>query len=406
MRIIINDFGGYPFPVQLSKHLAALGYNVLHTYVSNIQTPHGNMEAAGNHINLKIVPIVLINEFKKYSFIGRYKGELEYAKKVNLIIEDFKPDIFLSANTPLFAQDILFHKCKKKEIKFIYWCQDIHSIALENYLTRRLHFIGKAISNFFRKKELRLLQQSDFVILISEGFNSIFKKWGISQKNIAVIENWGPISEIELKPKSNSWSKKLKLDLKLVVLYSGTLGIKHNPDLIYQAAEHFNFNNNVCFVVISEGTGADLLTKLKHKKKINNLIILPYQDYSELSNVLAASDILLSILEESAAMYSVPSKVLTYLCAQKPIVLSISKKNLSAQIVKESQSGYCVEPNDFNGFIESISILINDAGLRKNIGYNGRKYAEENFDITLIANKFTDIFNKVSDKSTVHIPSE
>ena len=45
MRILINDFGGYPFPVQLSRYLAANGYNVVHTYVSNIKTPHGDMES-------------------------------------------------------------------------------------------------------------------------------------------------------------------------------------------------------------------------------------------------------------------------------------------------------------------------------------------------------------------------
>lgn len=391
MRILINDFGGYPFPVQLSKFLSNNGYEIVHTYVSNIQTPHGNMEAGAN--KLKITPILLNSQFKKYSFTGRFKGEYEYAKKVGEVIDSFKPDIFLSANTPLLAQSLLLKKCKRADIKFIYWCQDIHSIAIEKYLKDRLPLIGKYVSSYFKRKEIKLLEQSDYVITISDGFNQIFKVWGISQNNISVIHNWGPIADITIEPKSNTWSEELGLDTKLVVLYSGTLGLKHNPALIANAAKKLKNNTEVAFVVISEGIGAEILKKEKEDLKLNNLLVLPYQHYPLISKVLGSADVLLSILEKDAALFSVPSKVLTYLCAQKAIVLSVPGENLSAKIVTDTNSGYCFEPDDEDGFINGITALLNNDELRKTMGQNGRKYAEESFGIAHIADEFIAIFN-------------
>jgi colanic acid biosynthesis glycosyl transferase WcaI len=396
MRILINDFGGYPFPMQLSRFLANNGYTVLHTYVSNIKTPHGDMEKGEDSGNLEILPIILNTEFKKYSFLGRLKGEYEFAKRVSVIINSFKPDIFLSANTPLLAQSILLDKCKQSKIKFIYWCQDIHSIAIENYLKKRLLFLGKWMSIYLKNKEIRLLEQSDHVITISDSFNDIFKEWGISRTHLSVIQNWAPVNEITIEPKINSWSTKFGVDNKLVVLYSGTLGLKHNPMLISNAAKRLKNNEEVIFVVISEGIGAQILIEQKKRFELNNLLVLPYQDYDIFPKVLGGSDILLSILEENASLFSVPSKVLTYLCAQKAILLSVPLDNLSAKIVTNSKSGYCVEPVDVDEFIDRISELIDNSDLRKKMGKNGRKYAEENFEISEIANKFIKIFKLVT----------
>ncbi|RYX83795.1 hypothetical protein EON73_03690, partial [bacterium] len=75
MRILINDFGGYPFPIQLSRYLAGQGFTIVHTYISNIKTPHGNMSNLTDETgSLEITPIHLKKEFNKYSFLGRYKG--------------------------------------------------------------------------------------------------------------------------------------------------------------------------------------------------------------------------------------------------------------------------------------------------------------------------------------------
>jgi len=396
MRILINDFGGYPFPVELSRYLAKNGYTILHCYISNIATPHGNMEKSGSDSDtLNFEPVILKTEFKKYSIIGRFKGEIQYAKCLSEKIDTFKPDIFLSANTPLIAQNLLLKKCLKKQIKFVYWCQDIHSIALAKFFDSKIPVFGFVFTKYFKSIEIRLLKKSNHVINIAESFTEIFKDWGLDEKHMTTIHNWGPFSEIKLMPKSNDWSKKLGVESKLVVLYSGTLGLKHNPLLIVESAKHFQSDPNIMFIVISEGIGADIIKEQKTALGLDNVLVLEYQDYELLSQVLGSADILLSVLEEHAALFSVPSKVLTYLCSQKAILLSVPKDNLSAKIITENNAGFCVEPSDKDGFISKMGELIADKSLREKLAKNGRKYAEENFEISGIAKKFMKVFKSI-----------
>ena len=249
---------------------------------------------------------------------------------------------------------------------------------------------------YFKRKEIRLLEQSDYVITITNGFNDIFKSWKVSQQNLSVIHNWGPINEISVEPKINSWSTHIGIGNKQVILYSGTLGLKHNPMLIAEAVKNYKSNENVVFIVISEGIGAEILKVQKTAFELNNLLILPYQDYSILPKVLGSADILLSILEKDAALFSVPSKVLSYLCAQKPMILSVPPNNLSAKIISETEAGYCVEPNNAAELVDKIKTLLSDGELSKKMGLNGRKYAEEHFKIAAIANKFIEIFQTIA----------
>jgi len=396
MRILINDFGGYPFPVELSRCLSKMDHVITHCYISNINTPHGNMSKnSSDGDTLEIKPIVLDFEFKKYSFTGRLKGEYEFANKVAELIDSFQPDIFLSANTPLLAQAKLQRKCRNANVKFIYWCQDIHSIALKGFLRKKIPLLGNLLFKYFEHIEINLLKKSDYIITISEDFNYIFKEWGVSTP-ISTIHNWAPLNEIKPLLKKNEWSLANNIDSKFIILYSGTLGVKHNPSLIANAAMALKNEKLFSFFVVSEGLGADYLKQQKLEHDIDNLVILPFQEYGKLPQILASADVLLSILENDAAQYSVPSKVLTYLCTNRPIILSVPKDNLAAKIVESNQAGFCIDIGNTEQLVEKIKLLANNPDLRNKLGANGRKYAEENFDMKVIAKKFLDIFSKLS----------
>jgi hypothetical protein len=56
MRILVSDYSGHPFQVQLSRELARRGHSVTHTYSAGFQSPKGNLsvgddDPAGRIIN-------------------------------------------------------------------------------------------------------------------------------------------------------------------------------------------------------------------------------------------------------------------------------------------------------------------------------------------------------------------
>lgn len=397
MKIVVNDHSGHAFTLQLSKQFVQSGHEVLHAYSVSFQSPKGNFEDLPlSKSGLTVLPITITGDFDKYSLLKRRKQEIEYAQQLVTKLESFKPDVVLSGTTPLFVQQHLQQYCIRKGIKFVYWCQDIYTVAIRQIARKRLGFIGFPIWYYFKKLEAGLMRKSSHVISITPGFNELFQEWKINPQHVTCIPNWAPIQELTPTGKKNEWAKRHQVTDKTCIVYSGTLGLKHNPSILSAAAEYFRNHKEVVFIIISEGLGASFLQKEKEKLQLDNLLLIPFQDFREMSQVFGTADILLAILENDAGAYSVPSKVLAYLCAEKPIVLAMPPHNLSASIVLDNHAGYCIAPDNLQGIFGQIEKLVTDPALRKEMGRNGRAYAEKNFDITHIENQFIKVFNTIS----------
>jgi glycosyltransferase involved in cell wall biosynthesis len=211
---------------------------------------------------------------------------------------------------------------------------------------------------------------------------------------VRVVPNWALIEEIPVLPKDNPWSRRHSLHDKFVYLYSGTIGMKHNPALLLELARKNADNPDVRIVVVSEGIGAEWLRKEAAAANLSNLLILPYQPFADLPSVLASGDVLVGILEVEAGAFSVPSKTLSYLCAGRPLLLAIPPENLAARIVCENHAGLTVAPADMDGFIAAASHLQSSPDLRANMGRSARTYAELTFPIEKTAATFAEILTK------------
>jgi colanic acid biosynthesis glycosyl transferase WcaI len=407
VKILVNDHSGHAFPVHLSRQLAKSGYKVTHTYSANFQSPKGNFFLPDELKScLKIIPIYYNKEFNKYSILSRRKQEFEFANKLIKEIEEFKPEVIINCNTPLFAQQKIQRYCLKHNIKFIFWCQDAYSIAITKILQNKLGFTGRYLGKYFQNLERSQLTNSHHIVSITPDFNKLFRKWKIDPDKITVIPNWAPLEEIPVTDQNNSWSKTNGLDNYFCFMYSGTLGLKHNPDLLLNLATHFEKSADVKVVVISEGVGADYLKKKVTDKKIQNLIVLPFQNFVDLPNVFGAASVLVGVLEPEAGVYSVPSKILAYMCAGKPILLSVPFDNLSSKIIINNQAGICSEPGNLKEFIQCAQQLYSDERLRLTTGLNARKYAQENFNIEAICNRFIRIIEQLRNNDKIAVQSD
>src|SRR5580700_1879611 len=91
-----------------------------------------------------------------------------------------------------------------------------------------------------------------------------------------------------------------------VVLYSGTLGLKHDPSILALLADQLQSSHpEAMVVVISEGSGRLWLEEWKAEQKVDNLMLLDFQPYQDLPEVLASADVLVAILEPDASRFSV-----------------------------------------------------------------------------------------------------
>ncbi|MHA1381870.1 MAG: glycosyltransferase family 4 protein [Candidatus Helarchaeota archaeon] len=392
LRILIHDYCGHPFQFDLSKNLARIGYEVVHMYSSNSAGPKTNFHNAKTY-GIKVENIFQ-NKINTKDLLKRFFQEYFYGSKAVNAIRKYKPDIVICSNTPREALQKIQNWTKDHKIPFIFWLQDLRSVGIEKIMKKKYGFLGKIIGKYSYILEKNILKNSNHIIVISDDFIEVLKDFGISKNKMTFIPNWAPLEEFPVFPKKNEFSIKHKIIDKFVVLYSGTLAMKHNPWLIYKCARHFLKNNEIIFIVISEGIGASFLRKKKLKYKLDNLIILPFQPHEDLPKVLSSADILLTILEPSAGVFSVPSKILTGYCSKRASILVVPESNLSARIAKKYNTSILVKPDDYYGLINAIAYLKDNKDAKLKYAENSRNYAEKNFNSDEICKKFDRIISK------------
>ena len=146
-------------------------------------------------------------------------------------------------------------------------------------------------------------------------------------------------------------------------------------------------------VVISEGKGRDWLEALEARRAgADNLVLLDFQPYEDLPDVMASADVLVAVLEPDASRFSVPSKVLTYLCSSRAIVGVLPPDNSVAEILTTQGAGVVVDPADRRRRRRRWPRLLDDDGRRRAMGRAGRRYAERTFSPETAADRFLGVF--------------
>lgn len=389
MRLIVNDYAGHPFQVELSRALASRGHTVLHLFSATVQTPKGDLTPIPTDpTTLKIEGVVHGAMSQKYNFVKRRSQEIAYGKAVCDRMRTFRPDAIICCNNPLDALAQIVAHCRTNGVPFVFWIQDVLSGAIKSIFQRKLPGVGTLIGLWYERIERQALVQARHVVAISEDFIPQLQRWSISRSNITIVENWAPKLKIRVLPRDNAWAREHALVGKQVILYTGTIGLKHNPDLILTIAAAFAHRPEVVVVVASEGKYAEYLRTEAAKRELRNLTLLPFQPFERYAEVLASADILVAMIEPDAATYSVPSKVLSYLCSGRAIVLASDQSNLAAKILQRSQGGIVVGPHDHTAMANALKLLFSDPNAREHAGRSGRRYADEHFDIDQISDRF------------------
>lgn len=389
MRIFIHDYAGHPPQVYLSRELARRGHTVLHSYSADIQTPRGALERrADDPAGFDIRGLSLGKPLKKDSLVVRQLQEIEFGRRVRDAAREFRPDVVVLANTPLASLQSVQSDCRKRGIPFVFWLMDIYSVAVHKILKNKIPVVGDIVGRCYDWLEQQQLRNSDRIILISEGFADILEAWKVDPGKIEVMPLWAPLAEMSLREKDNPWSRRLGVSDTINIVYSGTLGLKHNPSALSDLALKYKDRDDIRVIVISEGMGASFLAKAKEEHGLQNLLLLPFQPFEDLPDVLGSADVVVTLLEPDAGVFSCPSKVLTYLCAGRAQVGAIPADNRAAKVIGESGGGITVSPLGRDAFLAAVDRLVGDPKTRGKFGRSARAYAEREFDVRRLGDEF------------------
>jgi glycosyltransferase involved in cell wall biosynthesis len=331
-------------------------------------------------------------QFARYSPILRLWQELQYSREATSAVLAAHPDIAVLSNVPLLSLVILASTLRIRGIHYVFWQQDIYSEAIKVIAREKLGLIGVLVGWVASRCERRVARGAAAVIVISDAFVPQLEAWSVRSSAVHVIPNWAAIDEMPPRPRDNDWAKSNGLVDSLVVMYAGTLGWKHDPSAIAKLGETAPSGTRV--VVVSQGLGREWLES--NARDVPGLTLLDYQPYGQLPDMLASSDVLLVVLDQGASRYSVPSKVLNYLCAGRPILALLPAENAVAEAVVAAGAGIVVTPGDPEAASAALNRLLADPLQRAKMGAAAREYAERTFDVAAVGDRFVAVFDRVS----------
>jgi glycosyltransferase involved in cell wall biosynthesis len=380
LLIVVLDYAGHIPQADLARNLAKIGHEVRHMYCSDYISGRGAVEREKDDpTDLEFLDVSIKKDFNRYNPIERLKHEFAISEEFWAKIQEINPDHTIFSNVPLIAMSRLAKRMERFHRPYLFWWQDVYSIALGSTL-KKFGPISWPIRKLLILLEKNIIKRAQYVVAISPNFETIYRSWKQELNKFSIYPNWTPISLFpQQRPSPVNSNRKL-------AVYAGTLGLKHRPELLLHLADYPEFKKlGGVVVVVSQGRGRELLEKPENKRE--NIELSDFLPIPELAQLFSDASVLLAVLEPEASTFSVPSKIMSYLSARKPIVASIDPENASAVILDNSGAGIVVSPDlsadDFSKAVTyiisntQVSILMSEASAKYSQGnFNGVKAAE------------------------------
>lgn len=387
MRILLHDYSGHPFQVELSRELSRRGHAVTHSYCDAYTSGKGHLTAEPGE-TIRFDPIGVGVVIAKMSFGKRLLQELRFGVELVRQVRRTRPDMVMASNVPIPTLLVLAAVLRLRGIPWVLWHQDVQAVAIRSFAGSKLSRSFTLVAALIGAGEKWCARRAAAVVVIADSFVDVHRRWGTADKT-TVIANWAPLAEIRPVTRLNDWSHEHGLDDVRTLLYSGTLGLKHNPALLVRLARSvIDAGQQVRLVVVNQGPAEQVLRDEAARLDVP-LLLLPFQPYERLSDVLGSGDVLVVLLEQDAGAFSVPSKTLSYLCAGRPIVGLMPAENLAATLVARVDG--CVLPPHERSLPEAaqwVCEVLGDEQRSAALGKAARALAEEEFALAGCADSF------------------
>jgi colanic acid biosynthesis glycosyl transferase WcaI len=392
MRILILGINYFPertsvspFTTGLSEHLAAQGHTV-QVVTAFPYYPEWRIwkEYRGRITQKEVRSGVRIRRVRH--FIPRRASSL-----IQRLLHDFSfTGAALAAGLVAGKCDVIYCSCpppalaiaayvlsRIKKVPYVIKLTDLASdAALATGILREGVLVRCA-----RAMEKFVYRRAEAVVCLCKGFRQRLTQSGISADRLRLIPDWGDTTAIRPVPSDGRFRNANRIAReKFVILHTGNMGKKQDLLNVVQAAALSAGDPNLLWAIVGEGEERAMLEQEIATRRLSNLLLLPLQPAEELGQLYAAADLLL--LNQKAAVKDavIPSKLLTYMASGQPVLCAARPESVASDIIHEAMCGVVVKPEDPAALVEGAIALRTDDSLRREMGANGRTYAERHYN--------------------------
>ena len=314
--------------------------------------------------------------------ISTLRIEAQYIKAIKKYYGDVRFDLILYSTPPITYGKVIEYVKKRDNARTYLLLKDIfpqNAVDLGMFSSKGL------LHTFFKRKEKKLYDQSDFIGCMSQANVDYLLKhnsW-IDPKKVEICPN--SIEPITIE-KDETIIRKVRekysipMD-KTIFIYGGNLGKPQGMEHIIACLKACADHPHAYFVIAGSGTEYPKLKAFLDQTPLSNVQLLyqlPKEDYELLANTC---DVGLIFLDHRFTIPNFPSRLLSYMQASMPVLACTDVHTDIGLIIEQGQFGYWCESQEAESFKEKIDQMCAEEEKLSEMGENARAYLEAQYTV-------------------------
>ena len=266
-----------------------------------------------------------------------------------------KRDLVWTATIPPVVQAFAMMVVSKiRGAKFLYHMQDIYP---------EIATVSGHISKLFPVKLFQWLdcftqRRSEAIVVLSEDMKRAINVREVDVKNVSVINNFSLVLNDEA---GDTLAKAPVGDEPVRFIFAGNVGRFQNLTALVDAFT-FISPSEAILKIVGDGRAKGELTTYVQDNSIENVSFLDHMSTGDAFKELCKSHVGVVSLSPDIFQYAFPSKVLTYMAANLPILAMVEDESDLAQMLKKRNLGSNADwnstPNEIASSIRSIILAV------------------------------------------------
>jgi colanic acid biosynthesis glycosyl transferase WcaI len=311
------------------------------------------------------------------TMVSRFAANLSFGLTSGLhVLFGERPDLIVTQSWPIFANGIAALVAKLRGIPLVLRIQDCYPESLDSQgrVTNR-SWIFRAI----RKIDVMTAHSSKQILVISPVFRKLYEEdRGIAPEKLSVIPNWGNDDIVDNDP-SPGRAFRAKLGIPedaFVAVYAGNIGVAARVETLVEAGAKLKHLKRVFIVIAGEGSQLGICRELIKSRQLDRVVIHSPWESEETEALIKMADIALLPTKTTQSLISVPSKLISYLMAARPVVAAVLPESDTADVVFSSGAGWVISPESVDEMAAAIAAAseLSKESLNQ-MGYAGQRFA-------------------------------
>lgn len=286
-------------------------------------------------------------------------------------------DVVVAKTDPPLISIAAAHAARWKGAALVNWLQDVFP-EVAAALTPGI--LPSWLMGRLTAARDRSLKSAALNVVLSDGMRERLIDRGVVPSRVKVVPNWADTASVSPQPSAGSFTRRrLALEGRFVVGYSGNLGRAHEFDTLLEAARLLRSEDRFAFLITGAGARLEALKQATAAQGLDSFHFQGLQPQALLGDNLAAADVHWVSLRPELEGLIVPSKLYGILAAGRPVIFVGDENGDVSRTLRDHHCGISVRVGDGARLAAELRALADAPARVDAMGRRARQLAVERY---------------------------